>query len=457
MLTAVIVAWFLFSSTGVRIPFLQSTYDLTAYVPDADGLNPANRPEVLVAGVKAGSVTSVGYSTSRHTAVIHLALAGNVHGKLFADASISIFPRSALNDLVVDVLPGDPAAGPLRNGTITRSAPAPVNYDRLTGILDTDERTYVQIIVGTLDQMLRNRPGPLRDALSRLPSVTSAASVVSAELATRRRQLTELVGQLSEIVAATGDRGTQLTEAIGAARQTLAVTAARQRELERSISLLPSTLMHATTALTDVSRLAQPLTPALVALRPAARALPTAVSDVRGLLPAVGSTTGALSTLISQGSGPLGSLEQTLRLLAPTARQLSPVAPFLAKTVRTITGNEQSVSNILRFWPGAISSQNALAVVTRAKFFTIVPVDPAVLGLPSSSGSGSATRALTRAAAALRVAHPELFDVPATMRDTPVTILALTALIDQRCQWGQDAACMVLSAIYHHPPRLLGQ
>lgn len=459
VLAAAIVVGYLFSSTGVQIPFLtSSSYQLEAYAADADGLNPVNRPEVMIAGVQEGSVQSVTYSPRRREALIRLTLDGSARGKLFANATLRIFPRSPLNNLVVDISPGTPAAGPLRGSVIPNVAPAPVGFDQVLADMNAPDRTYAQIMIGTLGTMLRNRPGPLRDAILRVPTMIKNATTLSAELAARRRDLTELVGQLDQIVTATGQRGGQLTQALALARQTLTVTAARQRAIERALTALPGTLTQATAAFASVQQLARPLNPALVGLRSVTSRLPAAVADVRSLLPSLQSTLGELGNLTRQGTAPLQSLGRTLSVLSPTARSLnsSELLPTLARAVTTISQNKSKISEIERFWPSTFSTQNSISPLTRAVFLDAVPVNPKMFGLTSWSTFTPAMSSATAAARALRRAHPDLFNVPANLRAEPLPLLAAIALIDQRCQAHQLAACIVLQTVYAHPLQLLG-
>lgn len=452
VLTALVVAYFLFTSTGVRVPFVDRAYTVEAFVPDAAGLQPSNRPLVTVAGVKAGSVERVAYDTRRRQARVVLKLDADVRGKLFADASIGLVPRSALNDLVVDIRPGTPAAGPLRRGAIVAASPAPVGHDRLLGVLDADTRAYTQILVGALGELLRDRPGELRDAVHRLPTATGAVDRLAAQLAQRRRHLSRLVVNLDRIVSASADRSAQLTAALTAARRTLAVTARRQDEVRRAVAALPGTLTQADAAFGSLTRLGRPLDPALHDLRGTVERLPAALTAVRGLLPTVRSTTQRVDRLTRRGHAPLAALRTAATELGPVARQLRPVPRLAAHTVRAVVDNKRGFSRILDFWPGTLSSQTAASVLVD---FSLVGVhaNPRMLGLPGGT-TRAGTRRLDGLVRALRRRNPTLFDLPATLRRQPAPVAAVAALVNSLCSPKNPGACLLLSILAKNPPKV---
>src|SRR3954447_6471613 len=102
VLAVVLCAW-LFTSSGARIPLVDSPYVVHATLPDGAGLNAKDHPEVTVGGVKAGFVTAVAYDRRSGGAQVTMKLDRQVRGKLFADATAHINPRSVLQDLVVDI------------------------------------------------------------------------------------------------------------------------------------------------------------------------------------------------------------------------------------------------------------------------------------------------------------------------------------------------------------------
>ena len=450
--TALAVAIFIATGTGVHLPFGSSGYKVVALLPNAAGLDEHDHPRVTVGGVKAGRLESVRYDTHRRLAVATFTLDDDVRGKLFADASVRLQPRSALNDLVVDIDPGSPAAGALRGKVIRRAVPAPVAYDRILGVFDSDTRAYTQILIGTLRDVLRDRPGALRAALDRLPDTEQAATDVARQLADRRRQLARFVDDLARIAQATGRRGDELTHVIASARRTLDVTAARQRELQATLAELPSTLDQARTTFASVSRLSKPLVPALVRLRPAARALPGALGDVDRLIPQLRATTRDLGDLATRGQAPLRDSRLAVTRLGAASPQLQPALGTLEKLVRAITDNKEASRALLEFWPGAISSNNTLSPVTRSKFFDVLPVAPGAVGLPG--GSPSAVAALRSAASALQRQQPQLFrDVPA---GEALPLRVLRALTTAYCLRRSAGACLVNSLIAKQPLRMLG-
>ena len=450
---AVILCVWLFTSAGTRIPLIDSAYVVHATLPDGSGLDAKDHPQVTVGGVKAGKVTAVSYDPRSGGARVTMELDKNIKGKLFADAKANLFPRSVLQDQVVDIDPGDPSAGKLRGGQITHAGPTPIGYDRLLGVMDADTRAYTQVLVGTLRQMLRHRAGPLRDAIDRFPTAADAATVVSRRLAARRHDLSELVAALDKIAGATANRGDELTHAIRSARATLAATASRQQQIEQAIGQLPGTLAQTGATFGALRALGRPLNPALTRLRPAAQAMPEGLSELRKTIPALRGTIGDVDRLVRDGRGPLRSLRRATDDLGPASRQLKPSVALFDALVRNITEHQDAASNILKNWPGALSSATGLSVITRVLFVRILPLNPLAAGLPA--GSAARVAELRNATATLKRRRPDLFRAPRSSAGEPLAVVAIRALTTDLCRKHNTGACTVLSMMYAKPPGML--
>jgi phospholipid/cholesterol/gamma-HCH transport system substrate-binding protein len=387
LLTAIVVGGYLVTRFHSDIPLIAPQYQVNVVLSDAAGLNPSHRPQVLIAGVPSGYVTGVHYSPARGQSVATLSLDENTKRLLHTDARVQIYPRSALQDLVLDITPGRSTAPVLRPGATLSAAAAtiPVGYDEVTGVFDADTRAYTQILIDTLAQLLQNRPGPLRLAIRRLPALTASATTIARELATRRQLLSQLVGQLAQITNATGRRGTQLVEAIRAAKATLQTTAARTTRVEQTVQRLPPTLTQATSTFGAVQRLAGPLIPALDGLRPTADALPRGLRATRRLLPSVNGLLDDLEPLVTRGRAPLDALHSTATELGPVARGTARIVPTVQKYVDTLDADQQYVKNLVNQWPSAISVNSANGAETRALFLGEDGPYPQLFGLPSNS------------------------------------------------------------------------
>ena len=450
---AVILCGWLFMSSGTRLPLIDSPYVVHASLPDAAGLDARDHPQVTVGGVKAGKVTAVAYDGRSGGARVTMELDKEVRGKVFADATAKLFPRSVLQDQVVDIDPGDPSAGKLRDGRIKRAGTTPIGYDRLLGVMDADTRAYTQVLVGTLRQVLRHRAGPLRDAIDRFPTAADAATVVSQRLAARRHDLSEMVSALDKIAGATSRRGDELTHAIRSARRTLAVTASRQQQIEQAIGQLPGMLAQTGATFGALRELGRPLTPALGRLRPAAQATPEGLRELRKTLPALRGTVGDLDALVRDGRRPLRALRRASDDLGPASRELQPSVRLFDALVRNITEHQDAASRILKNWPGALSSATGLSVITRVLFVRILPLNPGAVGLPD--GSSARVAALRRATATLKRRRPDLFRAPRSSAGEPLAVVAVRALVSDLCRKRNAAACNVLSMMYADPPRML--
>ncbi|MHB8693500.1 MAG: MlaD family protein [Solirubrobacteraceae bacterium] len=429
---ALMIAGFLLTRFAVSLPVLNPTYQLNAAVPDAAGLDPSHRPQVVIAGVPAGRVTGVRYAVATGRAILTLQLADWTRGHLFRDATVTIVPRSALQDLVLDIAPGTPGAGRLKPGATIIAGPqaTPVTYDRVLGALDSDTRAYAQILIGTLRQVLRDRPGPLRAALDRLPALDDPVTRLAEELAGRRQQLSQLIAELDTITTATGQRGRELADAIRVARATLQVTAARQRELGQTFVALPSTLARIHSSLDAVSSLATPLIPALTELRGTATALPSALDATRRQLPALKDLIDALRPVVTADRAPLHSLTDTLAQLAPAARSITPALPVLKHLVSTINGSRSDILALLDNWPGAISMAGNTGIETRTLVIGVERLVPALFGIDNAAQSAQLVHAL----GVLRARRPALLTPVPGAAGGPVLEQAARAMLIATCR-----------------------
>jgi phospholipid/cholesterol/gamma-HCH transport system substrate-binding protein len=448
VILALLVSGFLITRFDVSLPLLNQTYDVEAILPDAAGLDASHRPQVVAAGVPVGRVTAVRFSPATGQAVATLQLSDATRGKLFRDAAIRIIPRSALQDLVVDIDPGTPSAGPLEPGVtiVARPKATPVTYEQVLGTLDADTQAYAQILIGTLRQLLRNRPGPLRAALDRLPALDSPVTRLAQELARHRHDLTELVTEFAKITSATARRRSQLADAIRVARATLEVTAARQLEIERAFAELPATLRRVHTSLDAVQRLAVPLEPALVGLLPTARALPGALRATRRLLPSVRGLIDDARPVVTHERAPLGALTDALGELAPTARLILPILPVLRHFLATLSNNHDDIMALLDNWPGAISATGNTGIETRTLVIGTESLLPALFGVDTPAQASQ----LAQAVSSLRARRPRLLSgAPNEMAGSPLRE-AVWALLVSACKTN-TFACVYAS---HLPQQL---
>jgi len=336
---------------SIRLPLAGEPYRVQVLFADAQGLDRLDEPAAAVAGTPLGSVTDVEYVGGQ--ALATLTFDEEVRGKLFADASVSVRPASALQNLLVNVDPGTPETGPL-----SEDEPIPpgrttgyVTIDELTSILDADTQAYVTILIEQARIGLDGRETRLARALGQVGELTDTAKPLSDALAERRRLLTELVGNLDTVTNTLGDRGAQLAEAIDTGNQTLAVTTAREGDLAAATRGLGPMLAQADSTLQAARGMADLLVPALDALLPAAGPLADSLAKMNDLLPQADDMAGRFENLVTDGSRPLrlmlrgtAGIEGRVRAMIPVMRELTELSERLdahsagmAQTADTLT------------------------------------------------------------------------------------------------------------------------
>ena len=343
---------------AIRMPFAGEPYQVQVMFADAQGLDRLDEPAAAVAGTPLGSVTDVEYSNGH--ALATLTFDEEVRGKLFADASVSVRPASALQNLLVNVDPGTPEAGPL-----PANEPIPpgrttgyVTIDELTSILDADTQAYVTILIEQARIGLDGRETELARALGQVGELTDTAKPLSDALAERRRLLTRLVGELDTVMNTLGDRGAQLAEAIETGNRTLAVTTARETEVADATRELGPMLAQAERTLRAARGMAVLLVPALDALLPAAGPLADSLARMNDLLPQAEGMADRFEALVEDGSRPLRLMLRGTSGIEQRVRNMIPVMGDLTELSRRLDDHSAAMAQTADTLSAAFSSQD---------------------------------------------------------------------------------------------------
>lgn len=399
-LAAIALVAFLLHHDGVRLPFLsKGDWHVQVAFRDASGLSSSLRAPVLVAGVQEGRVESVSYQHG--LALAKLRLNRSARGVLRSDAVATIEPRSALEDLTVNLTPGSPSAPALQPGgrIAPGSAVATVPLDRVVDVLDADTRSQVAILLDQLASGLRGQAGPLRSAVAQLGPLLDSAGQVTGELNHRRKLLSELVDSVNTIASTAGRHQAALAEALKAGRTTLDVTAAHDSALSSTVNQLPATLASLNSAMTRARAVAAPLQPALTRLELAARTLPGALASVRAAAPQFTEVANEMSALEHDGSTSIADLGKIAPLLAPTASALRQPVSTLAPIVQAVNANRDGIGLLGERFSGVLSTNDANGPILRG-LGSFEPFNPADVGEPNASPTQRAVLA-TKAVKAL--------------------------------------------------------
>jgi phospholipid/cholesterol/gamma-HCH transport system substrate-binding protein len=323
---------------GVGVDF----YKVKAEFSTAQAVVPGQGQTVDVAGVQVGEIGGV--QLKNGVAVVDLNIR-NKYAPIYRDAHMLLRPKTGLKDMIVELDPGTNGAGALREGeTIPIQNTAPdVNLDEVLSSLDTDTRTYLQILVTSGGQAFGQKgyTSDLRQTFKRFAPTNRDLARITGLLSQRRQNLKRVVHNFSLITNELGKRDTQLAEFVGSANANFRALASQDANIRESLRLLPPTLATARTALVKAGALAKELGPTFQSLRPAARALGPALSQTR---PFLRTTTPVIRDQLRPFAR---DVQPTVRQLRVAGESLKRLTPSLTRTFRVVN----TLLNLLAFNP----------------------------------------------------------------------------------------------------------
>jgi phospholipid/cholesterol/gamma-HCH transport system substrate-binding protein len=234
--------------------------------------------------------------------------------------------------MVAELTPGTPEAGDLGAGEripIGQTLPD-VNVDEILAGLDTDTRTFLQLLLAGGAEGLEGNAKPLADTIRRFEPLARDSLAVSRLLARRQRNIKRVIHNFSLLVEELGGKDDQLAEFVENSNAVFAAFAAQDANLRATVAELPGTLRATRTALAETEVLADELGPALEALLPGARALGPALRETR---PFLRETTPIIQDEIRPF---VRAARPNVRALRPALSDLAGVAPELLRSFQIL-------------------------------------------------------------------------------------------------------------------------
>jgi phospholipid/cholesterol/gamma-HCH transport system substrate-binding protein len=316
------------------VPFVGSDFaTYKAELQSAQSVTPGQGQTVQVAGVDIGEISNVDLVGGR--AVVTMKIRRK-YTPIYNDATALLRPKTGLNDMVLQLTPGSRSSGVAPEGyTIPVSRTLPnVNFDEVLAALDTDTRSYLQLLVDGAADGLGGEGRQLSGTLKRFEPTGRQLARLNGALARRRANIRRTIHNFRLLSEALGAKDDQLATLVDSSNRVFRAFADQDARLRDALRLLPGTLSTTNTALRKADALGTELRPTLGRLRPAARALGPTLRDVR---PFFNGTTPVIES----------QLRPFARDVLPTVRDLRPAAADLAVATPRLTSSLRVANTLL--------------------------------------------------------------------------------------------------------------
>ncbi len=315
------------------VPVIGSEFvEYEAEFSTAQAVTAGQGQTIQVAGVSIGEIGTVTLRDGK--AVVQMRLQKK-YSPIYRDATALLRPKTALNDMTIELDPGHASAGAIPEGgrlPVSQTQPA-VQPEEFFAGLDIDTREYLQLLVGGAGEGLDGNAEELAATLKRFDPTARYLKRINRELAKRDDSIRRSIRNFRLLSEALGDKDTQLARWVDSSNAVFRDFASEQASLRETLQLLPETLQKTNTALAKSETLSKQLGPTLTELSPAVNGLAPAL---KGFQEFANDTTPVFKD----------ELRPFVKVAAPSAAALKPAAKDLATSVPALT-DSLSVLNTL--------------------------------------------------------------------------------------------------------------
>jgi phospholipid/cholesterol/gamma-HCH transport system substrate-binding protein len=262
----------------------KSPYELKAEFSDAQAVIPGQGQTVRVAGVEVGKIGTV--EPKNGVAVVTMELdrdkIDNHELDIRRNASAQLRPRTGLKDMFIELDPGSGGRRLKEHDTIPVQNTEPdVDPDEILSALDTDTRSYLQLLINGLGKGFAGHGKDLNATFKALGPTQRDLKRVTQAISTRHHELARLVHNYADLTNTLAEKDSDIQRLITASNQTLGAFAQENQNISSAVSKLPSTLRITASTLRKVDTFSRVAKPALQSLRAPFRQLDVANHAVR--------------------------------------------------------------------------------------------------------------------------------------------------------------------------------
>jgi phospholipid/cholesterol/gamma-HCH transport system substrate-binding protein len=254
------------------IPFIgDDTFELKAELSSAQAVTPGQGQTVNIAGVKAGDISDVELVNGH--AVVTMLIEKKYAPLIHTDANVLLRPRTGLQDMTMEIDPGQTGPTVEEGSTIPLAQTEPnVQPDQILASLDGDTRQYLQLLIQGGAEGLGGHGKAFSAGLRRFEPLGRDLAEIGDALAERRRNIAHVITSFRELSETLGRTDVRLSDWVTSQNGALGAFADVEASLRESLRELPPTLVTTREALASSDELSKVLGPTSEALIPAAEA-----------------------------------------------------------------------------------------------------------------------------------------------------------------------------------------
>ena len=345
---AVVVGGYILAHENLKLgswfPVLGHEYfKLEGEFQTAQAVTPGQGQAVTIAGAKIGEIASV--DLRRGVALVTMDVTPKYARYIYKDATMLLRPKTQLQDITIEVNPGEPSAGKLRNGEVlpvSQTSPN-IDFDEFLAGLDAETRSYLQELLAGLGIGLKGNGRVLAADFKRFDPLAKYSEEIAEQVEIRHANVARSIHNFRLLLEALGSKDQQLAQLVDASNAVFATFKAEEASFRKTLALLPGALHKTGVGLAKLATATHVLTPALRELEPFARALGPANEATRKLAQKT-------TPIIKNEIRPFArEILPVVNEIAPTTRQFAEVLPKLAATFAVL--NE--FFNEIAYNPGA--------------------------------------------------------------------------------------------------------
>lgn len=303
-------------------------YTVSAEFESAQAVTPGQGQTINIAGVPIGEIGKVSLDDGK--AIVEMKLRRQ-YAPVYKNATILLRPKTALNDMFLELNRGTASAGEIPEGgrVPLENVKVNVSFDEILSTFDADSRDYLQLLFNGAREGLDGNGKELADAFRRFEPTARDGAKVARALEKRRKNIKRSIHNLGLLSTELGDNKVLIERFIDSSNVTFTAFASESAAIKQMIQKAPDALGATADAMEEIEVAANDAGPAFKNLQGFAENFGEAM---RGLRPFFRDQT----VVTRDRFRPFAvEAQPLLRQLSPASKDLAEMTPDAARALKS--------------------------------------------------------------------------------------------------------------------------